>query len=454
MTRVRWLPLALVLAAGCSAGHRTAPPDYPGGQARGRPDPLLGAAEAPTALAAFAAPMELDGGLGDPCWSTAAWQGSDPAFAACCDRSALYLAIRRPSRSSAGRATGPGERRDGPLELGEVVALRLAPPDHQEMFIDLLLAPDGTVADRQMAWTPDWVGRFYQGRDLKGLRTASRVAEGVWTAEVAIPWDALWNGAPRPDGGAILRLQAAARDAGETAWRSWPATTRGLGLPPSGFGLLLLGGVMPPWRVLHGELVAGPSGRLLALALVRGDEAPPEAELVVEGDFAGRATLRLDRRQDRVLLPVETAGPGRQDGYGLFTVRAMIGGRSWPLGGWHQRDPLSGGAGSILVPGVGGESSNRPLAAAGLGLAATAVPVGRKAVDLRMGALAPGPGPWRLRVSAGGTVLASLDVPRLPAVAAIPVAGLAPGRHALAAVLSDSADTPVLSARLPLEIVP
>jgi hypothetical protein len=458
--------LAILLLVGCSPEREAGPAPIPGGQVRWRPDPLAGADRVPVATAPFVAtPPAIDGDLTDPIWSEAQWQGAAPAFAARCDQANLYLAVRAACAGPDRQASGPGEVRDRAIEAGDLMGFRLAPQDHQEMFVDLVVAPDATVADRQMTWTPDGVGRYYGGFTLGGLRTGSRVVQGVWTVEVAIPWSALWTAPPRPGQGASLRLQVAGRAAGATVWTTWAPSAGRLDEPPSRFGLLVFGAEAAPWRVVQGELVAGPAGRVLALALVRTAASSEQAEIVVSGMLAGQAPVRLDSCEGRVVMPVALAGQvQRADGFRIFTAQVRVGGRSWPLGGWMLRDPLVAEAGALVVPGVGGEAAGLPQAASGLSLEAQAIPAGRTAVNLRLRPLAGGIGPWRLRVDLGARPsgplagdapdLADLVIPALPAVAAIPTAGLPSGSHRLTATLTNAAGVVVVAAVLPLEIVP
>lgn len=454
MPRALFILLSLVAACTSGGGPGT---DFPGGQVRCRPDPLAVAAGIPTARAAFATPAALDGDLAEPAWSGAQWQGEAPAFAACCDQTSLYLALRRPLDHPDLQAVGPGAGRDAAIEPGDLLCLRLAPQDRQEMFLDLAVAPDATVADRMMSWTPDGVGRYHGGYTVQGLQTASRIAGGCWSLEVAIPWAALWTTPPRPGQGASLRLQIASRTRGDSIWRTWAASAGRLEEPPSAFGLLVFGDAVAPWRVVHGELTAGPEGRLLALVLAGSVEGP--AEIEVAGALTGRLRVQLDPPASRLLLPLQPSSQAqRPDGYRLFSAQVRIAGRVWPLGGWNLRDPAASEAGAMVVAGVGGEAAGLPIAASGLGLAALAIPRGRTAVDLRLRPLAEGPGPWRLRVAldapGGARELAELVIPGFPAVAAVPTGGLPSGSHRLLATLADPLGHVVVSAVLPLEIVP
>ena len=190
----------------------------------------------------------LDGLLDEAAWQqapepptfTSLGISEDPAPAATRLRmlaapDALYLAIDAQSR--AGQMPEATERaRDAGACGDDSIELHVYPDPNAESYAWLAVNAVGAYQDRlvdaevapeqQAAWDPDW-------------RRATQVREGGWSAEVAIPWEALGL-TERPGRGHVWRIRVG-RNAKAYGYSMWPNNESTGFHEPSTYAWLIFG---------------------------------------------------------------------------------------------------------------------------------------------------------------------------------------------------------------------
>ena len=210
-----------------------------------------------------AASPTIDGVLSPGEWAgagvTCGWRNvgsgqpaqAEAVVSACYDSRALYLAYECAGEPLDKLAGAPGAR-DSAIWGGPLVEAFLAAPDWPvAKYAHLMLAHDGTIADelctaegRDLGWNPDW-------------QHATGKGDGVWIAEMAVPWAALGMDGPKP--GTRLRANLARNAAAIGELCSWAEVAGGFHQPES-FGTFVLAGEGPvvAVRALPGRAI-GPA---------------------------------------------------------------------------------------------------------------------------------------------------------------------------------------------------
>jgi hypothetical protein len=182
----------------------------------------------------------IDGALDDAAWKDV--QPTDPFVAPTAyppalkeetrarllyDAQALYVAFecKEPNVSQINAAGKAAD--DGAIYNGDVVELFVLPPDNDKIVYHFTVNPKGLAwdashkgEDTDLAYSPAW-------------EKAARIGDGVWTAELAIPWAALKMEPPKQ--GVKLRANLARERAQGSELSAWSPVIRFF-LEPENFG--------------------------------------------------------------------------------------------------------------------------------------------------------------------------------------------------------------------------
>jgi hypothetical protein len=183
-------------------------------------------------LAAGTSPPRIDGVLDDPLWqglpplepflptavsvrdqpecSTTAWVAYD--------RDMLYIAFRC-AESEPANMKLVGKQKDDDVWVGDDVEVFVSASEDPYPYHQFIVNPANVQWDAEcsqgQATNPDWSAQW---------ESATHVGQNEWTAEIAIPWEALGG---RPDSGSTRRANLCRNRAGALEVTTWCPVGRG-----------------------------------------------------------------------------------------------------------------------------------------------------------------------------------------------------------------------------------